>query len=31
MDVNEVYDLVCKSFNLHLENTQKNRLKGIIT
>ena len=30
MDVNEVYDLICKSFNLNLENTQKNRLKALL-
>jgi glutamyl-tRNA synthetase len=30
MDVNEVYDLVCENFNLHLENTQKNRLKALL-
>ena len=30
MDVNEVYDLVCKNFNLDLENTQKNRLKALL-
>ena len=30
MDVNEVYDLVCKNLNLHLENTQKNRLKALL-
>ncbi len=30
MDINEVYDLICKSFNLNLENTQKNRLKALL-
>ena len=30
MDVNEVYDLVCKSFNLNLENIQKNRLVAFL-
>jgi glutamyl-tRNA synthetase len=30
MDINEVYDLVCKSFNLNLENIQKNRLKALL-
>ena len=30
MDINEVYDLVCKSFNLNLENIQKNRLVAFL-
>jgi glutamyl-tRNA synthetase len=30
MNVNEVNDLVCKNLNLHLENTQKNRLKALL-
>ena len=30
MDINEVCDLICKSFNLNLENTQKNRLKALL-
>ena len=30
MDINEIYDLVCKSFNLNLENIQKNRLVAFL-
>jgi len=30
MDVNEVYELICKSFNLNLGNTQKKRLKALL-
>ena len=30
MDINEVYDLVCESFNLNLENIQKNRLVAFL-
>jgi glutamyl/glutaminyl-tRNA synthetase len=30
MDINDVYDLVCKRFNLELENIQKNRLVALL-